>query len=167
MKEKLHLTNALIVVINGKNKSFSKIKLILIDLKLKMCITFFKWVQYLQRRDITKFLSLYSNECILIPRVEPSVRESLINPYPNDLVLHNRVGAYKKFENIFFCPYREFNILDHKLTTSDNKENIYAQCKFYYRGSNYQSNHNITLSKDNYEDKIIYHASSLKKINEL
>lgn len=132
-----------------------------------MCITFFKWVQYLQRRDITKFVSLYSNECILIPRIEPSVKKSLLNPYPSDLILHNRVGAFKNFENMFFCPYREFQITEHKIFSTNPGNSIYAECSFYYRGSNYLSNHNMTLTEENKENKIIYHASSLKKINEL
>ena len=60
-----------------------------------------------------------------------------------------RVGAFKNFENIFFSPYRQFEILEHKLFGSNKKDNIYAECNFYYKGFIYHSDHNIKLAKEN------------------
>ena len=132
-----------------------------------MSITFFKWVQYLQRREITKFIDLYSNQIILIPKVENLEKPSFINPYPDDTILHGRVGAFKNFENIFFSHYREFKITDHAVTHVGNNGSLFAECNLYYKGFNYHLAHNMTLTKENSEDKIIYHCSMLKRLNEL
>ena len=132
-----------------------------------MSIVFFKWVQYLQRREISKFIDLYSKETILVPKIEPFEKQSLINPYPDDNILHGRVGAFKNFENIFFSHYREFKITNHQVTHLVNKESLFAECNFYYKGFDYNLVHNMRLTKENSEDKIIYHCSTLKKINEL
>tara|TARA_R110000851_G_scaffold62281_2_gene142992 strand:+ start:649 stop:1047 length:399 start_codon:yes stop_codon:yes gene_type:complete len=132
-----------------------------------MSIIFFKWVQYLQRREIAKFVGLYSKDTILVPKTESLEKPSLINPYPDDNVLHGRVGAFKNFENIFFSHYREFNITDHRVTHSGKDGVLFGECDFYYKGFNYHATHNMTLTKENSEDKIIYHCSTLKKITEL
>lgn len=132
-----------------------------------MSIVFFKWVQYLQRREITKLLELYSTNTILIPKIEPIEKPSLINPYPDDNTLHGRVGAFKFFENILFSHYREFKITNHEVTPLGQNEILFGVCDFYYKGFNYHTAHNITLTKENSEDKIIYHCSTLKKINQL
>ncbi len=132
-----------------------------------MSIIFFKWVQYLQRREITKFIDLYSKNTILIPKVENLEKQSLINPYPDDNILHGRVGAFKNFENIFFSHYREFNITDRQVTHLGNNGSMFAECSFYYKGFNYRAMHNMTLTKENAEDKIVYHCSTLKRMNEL
>ena len=65
------------MVINGKN---NQKQLNFNEFKIKMSIVFFKWVQYLQRREITKLLELYSTNTILIPKIEPIEKPSLINP---------------------------------------------------------------------------------------
>lgn len=132
-----------------------------------MSITFFKWIQYLQRREITKFIELYSKNIILVPRIENLEKQSLINPYPNENILHGRVGAFKNFENILFSHYREFKITDHQVTHSGNNGSLFGECSLYYKGFNYHLSHNMTLTKENSEDKIIYHCSTLKRINEL
>ena len=132
-----------------------------------MSIVFFKWVQYLQRREITKLLELYSTNTVLIPKIEPIKKSSLINPYPNDNTLHGRVGAFKFFENILFSHYREFNIINHKITHLGKDGALFGECNFYYKGFNYRAHHNMTLTKENAEDKIVYHCSTLKRINEL
>ena len=132
-----------------------------------MSIVFFKWVQYLQRREIVKFIDLYSKDIVLVPRIEPFEKPSLINPYPGDNILHGRVGAFKNFENIFFSHYREFKISNHQITHLGNNGSIFSECDFYYKGFNYLATHNMTLTKENSEDKIVYHCSTLKRINEL
>tara|TARA_R110001592_G_scaffold18816_17_gene77906 strand:+ start:33324 stop:33722 length:399 start_codon:yes stop_codon:yes gene_type:complete len=132
-----------------------------------MSITFFKWVQYLQRREITKFIELYSKNTILVPKIEPYEKPSLINPYPNDTILHGRVGAFKNFENIFFSHYREFKITNHQVTHLGNNGSLFAECNFYYKGFDYNLAHNMTLTKENSDDKIVYHFSTLKRLNEL
>ena len=132
-----------------------------------MSIVFFKWVQYLQRREITKLLELYSTNTVLIPKIEPIKKPSLINPYPDENTLHGRVGAFKFFENILFSHYREFNIINHKITHLGKDGSLFGECNFYYKGFNYHAHHNMTLTKENTEDKIVYHCSTLKRINEL
>ena len=132
-----------------------------------MSIVFFKWVQYLQRREIAKFIDLYSKDTILVPKIEPFEKPSLINPYPDDNILHGRVGAFKNFENIFFSHYREFKITDHRVMHLGNNGALFSECDFYYKGFNYLATHNMKLTKENSEDKISYHCSTLKRINEL
>ena len=89
------------------------------------------------------------------------------NPYPNDNTLHGRVGAFKFYENILFSHYREFKIIDHQITHLGKDGTLFGECNFYYKGFNYHAHHNMTLTKENTEDKIVYHCSTLKRINEL
>ena len=127
---------------------------------------FFKWIKYLQSKNITKFLGLYSNHSILIPKIEKPIKPSLINPYPEDVTLHGRVGAFKNFENIFFSHYREFKITDHNVIHVGKNKTLFADCNFYYKGFIYHTTHNMSLTNENSEDKIIYHHSVLKRMED-
>jgi len=135
-----------------------------------MSLTFFKWIQYLERREISKFIGLYSTKCIIIPRLEcDKTKNSLILPYSEESVLHNTVGVFKNFENILLSKHREFKITDHSLTVNQTTKNhtIYGNCKFLYKDYSFNSNHNMTLSKENDDWKIVYHLTTLKRINKL
>lgn len=136
-----------------------------------MSLTFFKWIQYLERKEVSKFIGLYNNNCILVPKIEgEEEKKSLINPYTSSQVLHNRVGVFKNFENILFSGTREFKILDHSLSVNhikDNNNSIFGETRFYYKGFLYDAKHNMTLVRENLNWEIIYHCTTLKRLNEL
>ncbi len=135
-----------------------------------MSLTFFKWIQYLERKEISKFIGLYSNNCVVIPRLECDKNENpLIVPYSDESVLHGRVGIFKNFQNILLSQHREFKIIDHSLTVNHTTKNhtIYGNCQFLYKGYPFNSNHNMTLSEENDDWKIVYHLTTLKRMNKL
>ena len=136
-----------------------------------MSFTYFKWIQYLERRDISKFLKLYSRNSILIPRMSEDTRNSIDAQYSRDIVQYGRIGVFKNFENLLFSYPHEFKILDHSLNifNSDTKlqNNIFGTCNFLYKGSQYNLENNISLVKEKNEWKIFYHYSTLDRVKQL
>jgi len=136
-----------------------------------MSLTYFKWIQYLERRDISKFLRLYSRGSILIPRMSEDTRNSIDAQVSRDIIHHGRIGVFKNFENLLFSYPHEFKILDHSLNVFDSdttlQNNIFGTCKFLYKGSQYSLENNMSLVKENNEWKIFYHYSALDRVKQL
>ena len=129
-----------------------------------MSMTFFKWVQYLERKEIGKFLDLYSKSSILVTKITNITSPNIDIPFPdNNTILHNRVGVFKNFEKIFFSTRYDFKILHHDIEHSNGKDIITGKTNFIYKSNQYFFDHNIVLEKENKEKKITYHNIGLQK----
>ena len=121
---------------------------------------FHKWCQYLKTRDISKFLDLYSKNCYIIS----GVNKNLTPPICKEPFEKNRMGVFKNFENIFFSPYREFDI--KKIQSDFDKKTgiLSGECNFEYQKNIYESSHNIFLIKEDNYFKIMLHHIELEKV---
>lgn len=127
-----------------------------------MSLTFFKWIQYLERKEIAKFVGIYSKSCILAPKIKNINSHSDI-PFSGNSILHNRVGIFKNFEKIFFSTRYDFKILNHEILHSNGADKISGNLNFIYKNNEYFSSHHMVLEEENKEKKIMYHSISLEK----
>lgn len=126
----------------------------------KMRSLFYKWVKTLNEKEITNFVRLYTVRCEI--HTKSKLKESPFLLSSTDRG-YGRLGAFRKYENVFFCDLDDFKIKDFSVDISEEQKRIICQYNFKFQRETYISDDIMILVKDDEDWKINYHLSVLSK----
>ena len=125
---------------------------------------FYRWMKTLTERDITNFVSLYSNNSVIFTKINTKLIYN--NPYnngPPEEIFRGKIGSFRNFENTLFSNPGEFKIGDYNLSVSEKEKRIIFNYDFTFKNENFKSDNIMMFSEDLKGWEICYHQSILSK----
>ena len=114
----------------------------------------------LNERDISNFIRLYTVKCEARTKSRLNKSPFLLSSTDH---CRGRLGAFRKYENIFLCDLGDFKIKDFDFDVSEEQKRIICQYDFKFQRKIYKSSDIMMIVRDNEEWKINYHLSILSK----
>ena len=125
---------------------------------------FYRWMKTLSERDITNFVKLYSDNCIVFTKLKTTpIYNSPHNNDQSEEIFRGKIGSFRNFENILFSDLDDFRITEFSLDISERDKRIISKYDFIFKEESFKSSNIMILSGNMSNWEICYHQSILSK----